>query len=199
MSPKIELITQAAIETRIFEIRGQKVILDSDLSKIYKIPTFRLNEAVKRNQDRFPKDFMFQLTRKEVTNLTSQIAMSRSGHGGRRTLPYAFTEHGALMAAAILKSPSAIEMSVFIVRAFVKMREQLLATATLAKRLAEVEKLLLVHDSALGDLYQKIQPLLMPPEEPEKKRIGFDVRESRAKYCTKKENQEGEEAAISGS
>lgn len=120
--------------------------MDSDLSKIYKIPTFRLNEAVKRNQDRFPKDFMFQLTRKEVVNLTSQNAISRSGHGGRRTLPYAFTEHGALMAVNILKSPSAVQMSVFIVRAFVKMREQLMATVALAKRLAEVEKLLLVHD-----------------------------------------------------
>ena len=90
------------------------------------------------------------------------------------------------MAATILKSPSAVQISVFIVRAFIKMREQLLTTATLAKRLAEVEKLLLVHDSALRDLYQKIQPLLMPPEKPEKKRIGFDVRESRAKYRAKR-------------
>jgi len=145
-----------------------------------------LNEQVKRNMGRFPKDFMFQLTRKEVVNLTSQNAISRSGHGGRRTLPYAFTEYGALMAATILKSPIAVQMSVFIVRAFVKMREQLMATVTLGKRLAEVEKLLLVHDSALRDLYQKIEPLLMPPEEPEKKRIGFDVRESRAKYRAKK-------------
>lgn len=193
MSQKKELITQDGIETRIFEIRGQKVIFDSDLSKIYEIPTFRLNEAVKRNQDRFPKDFMFQLTRKEVVNLTSQNAISRSEHGGRRTLPYAFTEHGALMAATILKSPRAVEMSVFIVRAFVKMREQLMATTTLAKRLAEVEKVLLVHDAALRDLYQKIEPLLMRPEEPEKKRIGFDVKESRAKYRTKKPKNKKEQ------
>lgn len=190
MSQKKELITQEAIETRIFEIRDQKVIVDSDLSKIYGIPTFRLNEAVKRNPDRFPKDFMFQLTRKEVVNLTSQNAISRSGHGGRRTLPYAFTEHGALMAATILKSSKAVEMSVFIVRAFVKMREQLLATATLAKRLAEVEKLLLVHDSALQDLYRKIQPLLLPLEELKKRRIGFNVLEVRMKYHTKKPKNE---------
>ena len=129
-------------------------------------------------------------------NLKSQFATSRGEnilqfmssplHGGRRKLPTAFTEHGAIMAASVLNSPKAVEMSVFIVRAFIKMREQLLATATLAKRLAEVEKLLLVHDSALRDLYQKIQPLLMPPEEPAKNRIGFDVRESRAKYRAKK-------------
>jgi hypothetical protein len=93
-----------------------------------------------------------------------------------------FTEYGALMAANILNSSRAIEMSVFIIRAFIKMREQLLATATLAKRLAEVEKVLLVHDSALRDLYQKIEPLLMPPEESEKKRIGFQVREKKKKY-----------------
>ena len=110
-----------------------------------------------------------------------------------KALPHAFTEHGAIMAANVLNSHQAIEMSVFIVRAFVKMREQLLTTATLAKRLAEVEKLLLVHDSALGDLYQKIQPLLMPPEEPEKKRIGFDVRESRVKYRTKKPKNKKEQ------
>jgi hypothetical protein len=103
-----------------------------------------------------------------------------------KALPHAFTEHGAIMAANVLNSHQAIEMSVFIVRAFVKMREQLMATATLAKRLAEVEKLLLVHDTALQDLYLKISPLLLPPEEPEKKRIGFDVRESRTKYRTKK-------------
>ena len=110
-----------------------------------------------------------------------------------KALPHAFTEHGAMMAANVLNSHQAIEMSVFIVRAFVKMREQLMATATLAKRLAEVEKLLLVHDSALLDLYQKIQPLLMPPEEPEKKRIGFDVRESRVKYRTKKPKNKKEQ------
>jgi len=97
-------------------------------------------------------------------------------------LPYAFTEHGAIMAATVLNSPQAVEMSVFVVRAFIKMREQLLATATLAKRLAEVERLLLTHDSALRDLYQKIRPLLLPPPEPERKAIGFCVKERRAQY-----------------
>ncbi len=129
-------------------------------------------------------------------NLKSQIATSSgehgsqfvtgARHGGRRKLPIAFTEHGAIMAANVLNSSKAIEMSVFIVRAFVKMREQLMATVTLAKRLVEVENLLLTHDSALRDLYQKIRSLLLPPEEPERKQIGFSVKESRAKYRAKK-------------
>ena len=191
------------IESRILTVRDQRVILDSDLAEIYGVTTKRLNEQVRRNKARFPSDFSFQLTRKEVMNLKSQFATSSgenisqfidsSLHGGRRKLPTAFTEHGAIMAASVLNSPKAVEMSVFIVRAFVKMREQLLTTATLAKRLAEVEKLLLVHDSALRDLYQEIQPLLMPPEEPEKKRIGFDVRESRIKYRAK--NKKGKKKA----
>ena len=191
------------IESRILTVRDQRVILDSDLAEIYGVTTKRLNEQVRRNKARFPSDFSFQLTRKEVMNLKSQFATSSgenisqfidsSLHGGRRKLPTAFTEHGAIMAASVLNSPKAVEMSVFIVQAFVKMREQLLTTATLAKRLAEVEKLLLVHDSALRDLYQEIQPLLMPPEEPEKKRIGFDVRESRIKYRAK--NKKGKKKA----
>ena len=181
-------VSQKTIEARIIDLRGQKVILDSDLARTYGVTTKRLNEQVKRNANRFPEDFMFQLSKEEWESfqpLRSQNATLKRGQH-RKYLPYVFTEHGALMAANILNSSRAIEMSVFIVRAFVKMREQLLTTATLAKRLAEVEKLLLVHDSALRDLYQKIQPLLMPPEEPEKKRIGFDVRESRTKYRTKK-------------
>jgi hypothetical protein len=99
-------------------------------------------------------------------------------------MPYAFTEHGAIMAATVLNSPQAVEMSVFVVRAFIMMREQLLTTTTLAKRLADVEKLLLTHDSALRDLYQKIRPLLLPPPEPERKSIGFGVKERTAKYRT---------------
>ena len=114
------------IEKSIYMIRGQKVILDSDLAAIYGIPTFRFNEAVKRNRDRFPDDFMFQLTHEEVEILISQNAISKPGRGGRRTLPYVFTEHGAVMAANILKSPLAVQMSVIVVRAFIKMREMLI-------------------------------------------------------------------------
>jgi len=120
-------------------IRGQKVILDSDLARIYYVPTKRLNEQVKRNAKRFPADFLFQLTTEEADNLKSQIATS-SSHGGRRKLPYAFTENGAIMAANVLNSPEAVRMSVFVVRAFVKMRELLGGTKELARQLAALEK-----------------------------------------------------------
>jgi len=199
-----ETLTPYAVDDVILTIRGHKVILDRDLAMLYGVEVKRLNEQVKRNRDRFPDDFAFQLTLQEVTNLKSQFATSSSpgmrsqiaiasAHGGRRKLPYAFTEHGAIMAATILNSSKAVEMSVFVVRAFVKMREQLMATATLAKRLAKVEKLLLTHDSALRDLYQKIRPLLLPapsnaegpPPEPAKTKIGFGVREARARYSPK--------------
>lgn len=155
----------------IYEIRGQRVILDSDLAKLYGLPTFRFNEAIKRNRQRFPKDFMFQLNRKEFARLISQIAISSSRHGGRRKLPYAFTEHGAIMAANVLNSARAVHMSVFVIRAFIKIREQLATNAAILKRLAEIDKTLLVHDSALRDVYRKLLPLLQPP--PAKKQIGF--------------------------
>ncbi len=177
------------LQERILTCRDQKVILDADLACIYGVATKVLNQAVKRNAERFPPDFLFQLSPQEIADMPSQIVTgSRSqsvtlkrGHN-IKYLPYAFTEHGAIMAATILNSPQAVEMSVFVVRAFIKMREQLLATTTLAKRLADVEKLLLTHDSALRDLYQKIRPLLLPPPEPERKAIGFGVKESPAKY-----------------
>jgi len=109
----------------IYEIRGERVILDSDLAQIYGVSTTRLNEQVKRNADRFPADFAFRLTRTEMANLMSQIAISSSKHGGRRKLPFVFTEHGAIMAANVLNSKEAVQMSVFVLRAFVKLRETL--------------------------------------------------------------------------
>lgn len=172
---------------RIVTLRGQKVILDSELARIYGVLTKRLNEQVRRNSGRFPPDFVFQLSAPELMNLKSQFATSSSegemqlqcetasAHGGRRKKPYAFTEHGAIMAAAVLNSPQAIEMSVFVVRAFVKMREHLISTQELALRLAEIEKQLVVHDSALVELYQQIQPLLFPPDDPPGKPIGFGL------------------------
>jgi hypothetical protein len=162
----------ALIEQRIYTIRGVRVILDSDLAALYGVPTKRLNEQYRRNRKRFPEDFAFQLTAEEADSLRSQIATSRS-HGGRRYRPYAFTEHGALQAANILNSANAVRMSVFVIRAFVKIREQLVTNAAILKRLAEIDKTLLVHDSALRDLYQKLLPLLSPPPEPPRRRIGF--------------------------
>ena len=177
------------VDPLIHEIRGEKVILDSDLARLYDIPTFRLNEAVKRNRERFPDDFMFQLTAKEsdalrsqfaTASLTSQIAMSKKGRGGRRTRPYAFTEHGAIMAANILNSPRAVQMSVFVVRAFLKMRALLGDKRELAKQLAALEKELKqrldIHEAAIVTILQRVMDIIDPPSaapSPEKPKIGF--------------------------
>ena len=161
-------------------IRGVRVMLDRDLAKIYGVPTFRFNEAIKRNRHRFPEDFMFQLSRAEFDSLTSQIAMSKTGRGGRRTLPYAFTEHGALQAANVLRSPRAVQMSVFVIRAFVKMREALRGTPELARKLAALEKKLTarlnVHEAAIVQVLREVMQILNPPpspSEPPRRRIGF--------------------------
>lgn len=178
MSNQIETITSV-----IRTIRGQKVILDSDLARIFGVPTFRFNEAVKRNLERFPNDFMFQLTREEYSILISQIAIS-SSHGGRRKLPYAFTENGAVMAANVLNSPAAVRMSVFVVRAFVQMRDLLGGTKKLAKQLADLEKKLTsrldVHESVIVDVLRRVMDVLDPPPEPPEpekpgRRIGFNA------------------------
>jgi hypothetical protein len=163
------------IQPIIYEIRDVRVMLDSDLAKIYGVTTSRFNEAFKRNRTRFPSDFAFQLTSEEFENLMSQIAISSSKHGGRRKLPWVFTEHGALMAANILRSSRAVEMSIYVVRAFVKLRELSATNAAIMKRLAEIDKTLLVQDRALAELYQLLLPLLEPEPIPEKRRIGFKV------------------------
>ena len=184
-------MTEAAVEknvtSRIIAIRGQKVILDRDLADIYGVETGALNRAVKRNSRRFPEDFCFRLTSSEDDALRCQSGISK-GRGGRRYPPNAFTEHGAIMAANVLRSRKAEEMSLFVVRAFVKMREQLVATKELARRLAEIEKQLVLHDTALIDLYEKIRPLLQPPKDPPKKRIGFNVKEKRSPYRTRRKS-----------
>jgi hypothetical protein len=179
-SKKTLVVSKGQIDSMIRSIRGVRVMLDSDLAKIYGVPTFRFNEAIKRNRHRFPADFMFQLTREEFDSLTSQIAMSKPGRGGRRTLPYAFTEHGALMAANILNSPRAVQMSVFVIRAFVKMRETLLGTRELARKRALLEKKLTCrldsHEAAIVHVLQDLMQILNPPPpppDPPRRRIGF--------------------------
>jgi len=164
---------ESDVHQLIRTIRGHRIILDTDLARIYGVPTFRLNEAVKRNRRRFPEDFLFQLTGEEHAALTSQSAISKPGRGGRRTRPYAFTEHGALQVANILNSSKAEAMSIYVIRAFIRMREELSANQAVSKRLAEIERTLLTHDAALRDLYQKIRPLLLPPPDQPKRRIGF--------------------------
>ena len=170
---------------RILTLRDQRVLLDADLARLYGVETRALNQAVKRNLDRFPAEFVFQLTDDEILSisqtvtsrpaaLTSQIVMSKPGRGGRRHRPYAFTEHGALQAANVLNSPLAVQMSLYVIRAFVKMREELTTNATILKRLAEIDKSIFLHDSALRDIYRKLLPLLAPPSEPPRRRIGFN-------------------------
>jgi hypothetical protein len=186
MSNKTEIIPVQDITPLIHSIRNQRVILDTDLARLYGVQTFRLNEAVKRNRDRFPGDFLFQLTPLERVALTSQFAMSKDGRGGRRTLPFAFTEHGTLMAATVLNSPRAVAMTVYIIRAFVKMREDLAANAAILRRLAEIDKTLLLHDSALREIFQQLRPPLAPPPAPPKPEIGFHVKEDAMPYRTKR-------------
>jgi predicted amino acid-binding ACT domain protein len=161
VSKQLRNYKETEIHSLIITIRGQKVILDADLARIYGVETKRLNEAVKRNSDRFPEDFVFQLSREEVEILKSQFAASNRSqiatgsqkHRDPRYLPYGFTEHGAIMAANVLNSPQAVQMSVFVVRAFVKMRSMLADTKELGRRLAELEKELTerldVHESAI--------------------------------------------------
>ncbi len=165
------------VENHIFIIRGHRVILDKDLAQLYGVVTKRLNEQVRRNRKRFPSDFMFRLTPQEAleikkgSNLRSQIATS-SGYGGQRYLPYAFTEHGALMAANVLNSERAVTMSIYVIRAFVRLREIFAVNQILEERLAEIEKILFRHDAKLRELFKKIVPLLR------KRRtdvVGFDL------------------------
>jgi ORF6N domain len=183
----------APLEPLIVRVRGQRVILDTDLARLYGVNTKVLNQAVKRNAERFPEDFAFQLTVVEAENLRSQIVTSRLQgtdfidkkdnwsqivtSSRRHRAPvyrlWAFTEHGALMAANILRSAHAVQMSVFVIRAFVRLREQVAANTAIIKRLAEIDKSLLQHDTALRDIYQKLLPLLQPGLEPRKRRIGF--------------------------
>jgi hypothetical protein len=180
MSTRIEIIAPV-----IRTIRGQKVILDADLARIYGVPTKALNQAVKRNLRRFPDDFLFRLAGKEVTDLNrSQIVTGSQKHRDPNLLPYAFTENGAVMAANVLNSPAAVRMSVFVVRAFVQMRDLLGGTKELAKQLADLEKKLTArldgHEVAIADVLRRVMDILdpppLPPEpEPPKRRLGFCV------------------------
>jgi hypothetical protein len=161
------------VESRIFVLRQQKVILDRDLAELYGVPVKRLNEQVKRNSERFPDDFMFQLTKLEEADLQSQ-ASTKPGRGGRRYAPYAFTEHGAIMAATVLNSERAVEMSVFVVRAFVRLREMLSTNQQLAGKIDELEQRLDTHDASIQELIEAIREL-MAPDPATGRRIGFEL------------------------
>lgn len=178
--PKRRLTPTLAVESRVLILRHQRVILDVDLAQLYAVPVKRLNEQVRRNQERFPADFMFQLNSKEHEALRSQIATSKKGRGGRRYTPFAFTEHGAIMAATVLNSERAVAMSVFVVRAFVRLREMLATNRRLAGKIDELENRLDTHDSTIQDLIEAIKEL-MTPEDPPRKRIGFQLPAGRSR------------------
>ena len=200
MNHKAQVIPVGDVGRLIRFIRGIRVILDADLAGLYSVPTKRLNEQYRRNLKRFPEDFAFQLTPDEWAALRSQdatsspppnrsqIATGSQKHRDPRYLPYAFTEHGALMASTILNTPRALAMSVYVIWAFVKLRENFVANAAILKRLAEIDKSLLIHDAALRDIYQKLRPLFEPSPTPPKPEIGFHVKEDAPPYRVRRKS-----------
>lgn len=177
------LVPIEMIERKIYLIRGQKVMLDSDLAELYHVETKILNKAVKRNEQRFPKDFMFRLTAEEMEFLRFQFGTSKSGSGGRRYLPYVFTEQGVAMLSSVLNSDRAILVNVAIMRTFVKLREVLSTHKDLAHKLAQLEKKIEKHDEEIGAIFDAIR-LLMAEPKPKEKKIGFIVKERGARYRT---------------
>ncbi|MCL2008657.1 MAG: ORF6N domain-containing protein [Treponema sp.] len=181
------------IENLVYEIRDQKVMLDSDLAALYEVPTYRLNEAVKRNIERFPPDFMFQLKENEWDNLRSQFAISKGRHGGRRYMPYVFTEQGVAMLSTVLNSSKAIEINIEIMRVFIKLRHYTLSLPGTNTQIAELRKLLMLHidntdkkftehDEAINQIIRALNNLIEQP--PKSKKIGFNAKEKKPKYLT---------------
>jgi len=174
MKNKPVAVSLERIAQSILVLRGHRVLLDADLAALYGVTTKRLNEQVRRNRDRFPEDFVFQLSQEEHEALRSQFATLKTGRGQhRKYLPYVFTEHGAIMAAAVLDTPRAVEMSLYVVRTFVKLREMLASNKELARKLNELERKLGAHDQAIASILSAIRELMAPPEVPKKRRIGF--------------------------
>jgi hypothetical protein len=157
------------IEKAIFLIRGNKVMLDADLAELYGVTTKRLNEQVRRNISRFPIDFMFQLDEQETSALRSQIATSKEGRGGRRYLPYVFTEQGVAMLSSILHNERAVQVNIAIMRVFVRLREMMATHKELAFKLIELEERLEGHDEQIQNIFEAIRQLMTPPEPPRKR------------------------------
>ena len=162
------------VSARIVVLRSRKLILDADLAELYGVQTRVLLQAVRRNAGRYPSDFLVMLANQEVAALRSQSVISKgTGRGGRRYAPFAFTEHGAIMAATVLNSPRAIEMSVYVVRAFVQLRDTFSAKGEIVKRLDQLERKVGTHDRAILEILQALRQLTQPPEVPKRRRIGF--------------------------
>ncbi|MBW2741845.1 MAG: ORF6N domain-containing protein [Deltaproteobacteria bacterium] len=170
-----------SIVSKIVFIRDEKVMLDRDLAELYGVETGALNRAVKRNTERFPEDFMFQVTGEEAEVLRCQTGISKPGRGGRRYLPYVFTEQGVAMLSSVLNSKRAIDVNIAIMRAFVQLRKMITSNNKLARKLAELEQHLESHDEQIQAIFEAIRQLMTPPAKP-RKNIGFVVKEKQAAY-----------------
>lgn len=168
---KIKILKDEIILNKIYLIRGKKVMFDEDLAGLYNVPTKRLNEQVKRNIRRFPKDFMFQLTNKEFENLKSQFATA--SWGGRRGAPFAFTEHGVLMLSSVLNSRTAIDVNIQIMRIYTKMREMIMTSQEIINKLNELERQTLQNTEDIRSIFDHLRQFLIPPEQANRRRIGF--------------------------
>src|SRR5438046_629534 len=179
-----EIIPIQQIAQSIYVIRGQRVMLSQELAILYGVATKILNQAVKRNEVRFPSDFMFQLTAAEAESLIFQFGIAK-GRGGRRHRPYAFTEQGVAMLSSVLKSERAVKVNIAIMRAFVMLRETLETNRELARKFSELERRVGKHDKEIAAIIDAIRQLMAPPEKP-KREIGFHVREQATRYRTRK-------------
>ena len=175
MAKQAVALPTEVIDSRIYLIRGQKVMLDSDLARLYGVTTKRINEQVRRNPNRFPPDFMFSLTQHELTNLKSQFATSRLGWGGRRKLPNAFTEHGVAMLSSVLNSERAVQVNIAIIRAFVRLREIMATHKDLAAKIGEIERVQKQHGAHITAVWRAIRDLQQPGPLPRRRRIGFSA------------------------
>ena len=170
---RTEIVSAEQIQSRIIPLRGYRILLDRDLASFYEVPTFRFNEAIRRNENRFPEDFRFQLTYEEFTNLKSQFAMSSGRHRGAAYLPWAFTEHGALMAANVLNSERAVQTSLVIIRAFVALRRMMIDQQALAAKLAELDAKVSAHDEQIAQILEAIRQIVSPSGPEHDRKIGF--------------------------
>lgn len=176
MTSDKSIIPAGKIEQRILMIRGEKIIIDADLAEFYGVPTKRLNEQVKRNKGRFPEDFMFQLNAGEKSEVVAKCDhLEKLKYS--KVLPYAFTEHGAIMAASVLNSSQATEVSIFIVRAFVKLRQAISEHKELTRKISQIERHLSGHDEQINAIIKTIKQLIQPAPVPKKRRIGFNTEE----------------------
>lgn len=169
-------VTPDVIQSMVQVVRGQRVMLDADLAGLYGVTTARLNEQVARNRERFPEDFAYQLTQQEFTDLMSQFATSSWRHGGRRKLPWAFTEHGVAMLSSVLRSPTAVRVNIEIMRTFVRLRRLMATPGELVEQLTRLAETVQLHDHQIRAIVEALQKLMERPVTP-KRRIGFHVRD----------------------